>query len=34
MQPRDWSEISQAILALRQQKIVVLDLAIFDSEQA
>lgn len=34
MQPRDWSEIPQAILALRQQKTIVLDLAIYNSEQA
>ena len=34
IKPRDWSEIFQAVHALREQKIVVLNLTIFEPEQA
>lgn len=33
IKPRDWSEIFQAVQALREQKIVVLNLTIFEPEQ-
>ena len=34
MEPHSFEELSQAILALRERKVVVLNMTIFDSEQA